>query len=71
LLQPTQNFGQPEDADECSATILAMSQPRSDHQRKSAEQEAKAQRGRDVDFAGVDVTEPELRMYLPHVCLLL
>jgi hypothetical protein len=48
-----------------------MSQPRSNHQRERAEQESDAQHGRDVDFAGVDVTEPELSVYLPHVFLLL
>jgi hypothetical protein len=68
LLQPTQNFGQP---DECDAKCLVMSQPRSDHQRERADQKSDAQHGRDVDLAGVEVTEPELSVYLPHVFLLL
>jgi len=48
-----------------------MSQPRSDHQRERADQKSDAQHGRDVDLARVEVTEPELSVYLPHVFLLL
>ena len=48
-----------------------MSQSRSDHQRERADQKSDAQHGRDVDLAGVEVTESELSVYLPHLFLLL
>src|SRR3954467_4190271 len=68
LLQPKQNFGQ---RSACSAITFVISQARGDHQRECPHEESEAHGRCDVDFASANLTEPKLRMHLPHGYLLL
>src|SRR5437588_4108472 len=63
LPQPQQVFGHPS---ERYGVILFISQPCADDEAEDADEQGDCERRRDIDFAGLVITQSECRVQLPH-----